>query len=669
MSNDLRVNLIGDASKLNASLNKASSKLKAFGKSATRIGKDLSLKLTLPIGLAVAASIKLASDFQESMNKVDVSFGKSANKVKEFAETTLTQFGIAEGSALDMAALFGDMATSMGISQNAAANMSTSMVGLAGDLASFKNIGIDQATTALAGVFTGETESLKRLGVVMTEVNLKQFAMEQGIQKNIKSMTQAEKVNLRYQFILAQTGNAQGDFERTQEGAANQMRIFTEGLKQLGADIGEILLPAFTKIVKFANSLIKKFIGLDSTTKKIIVVASLLVAAIGPVLIAIGTMSSLIGVAMTGFAAIAPVLVLVKAKFIQLTVAMMANPFVAIATAVVALTGYIVTMANKMAPLISKWETFKNIIKSGGSYSKFAALQLASQAEAQKKLDKETENNVETLDTQTISLENNTKAIEDNERAKVGTANAGLGAKPVGVEAIVGLAKTGTDPATQLANSIGNGNILLQGKLLETRTLLTESQREYLNNADMFNQQLGGIFEGGLENLAVGIGEALGQAISTGGSLGSKLSVVLLSTLGGVATQIGKMAIGIGIALEGIKEALKTLNPFVAIAAGIALVALGSFFQSKSSQIASNMGGGPKEFAKGGIVSTPTLGLVGEYSGARSNPEVIAPLDKLKNMIGDRGSSQVQVAGQFTLKGQDLVVALERANNNRNRII
>ena len=186
MSNDLRVNLIGDASKLNASLNKASSKLKAFGKSATRIGKDLSLKLTLPIGLAAAASIKLASDFQESMNKVDVSFGKSANKVKEFAETTLTQFGIAEGSALDMAALFGDMATSMGISQNAAANMSTSMVGLAGDLASFKNIGIDQATTALAGVFTGETESLKRLGVVMTEVNLKQFAMEQGIQKNIK---------------------------------------------------------------------------------------------------------------------------------------------------------------------------------------------------------------------------------------------------------------------------------------------------------------------------------------------------------------------------------------------------------------------------------------------------------------------------------------------------
>ena len=73
-------------------------------------------------------------------------------------------------------------------------------------------------------------------------------------------------------------------------------------------------------------------------------------------------------------------------------------------------------------------------------------------------------------------------------------------------------------------------------------------------------------------------------------------------------------------------------------------------------------------FAKGGIVSSPTLGLMGEYPGARSNPEVIAPLDKLKTMIGDRGSSAVQVGGQFTLKGQDLVVALQRADRNRKRI-
>ena len=99
----------------------------------------------------------------------------------------------------------------------------------------------------------------------------------------------AQKVTLRYQYILSQTGNAQGDFKRTQEGAANQMRIFTEGLKELGVEFGQVLLPAFTKIVKFANNLIKKFKGLSDNTKKVIVVVALLVAAIGPVLIAIGS--------------------------------------------------------------------------------------------------------------------------------------------------------------------------------------------------------------------------------------------------------------------------------------------------------------------------------------------------------------------------------------------
>ena len=652
----------------------ASTKLQKFGKKMQAVGKSISA-ISLPLAIAGGAAIKMASDFEESMNKVDVSFGKSSNKVKEFAKTTLTQFGIAEGSALDMAALFGDMATSMGISQNAAANMSTSMVALAGDLASFKNIGIDQATTALAGVFTGETESLKRLGVVMTEVNLIQFAMEQGIQKNIKSMTQAEKVNLRYQYILAQTGNAQGDFQRTQEGAANQMRIFTEGLKELGADIGKILLPAFTNIVKYANSLVKKFIDLDDKTKKIIVVIGLIVSAIGPLLLTIGYLTSAIGIMASGFATLKIALIAIQGGFAKLTVVMMANPFVAVATAVVALTGYLVSMGNKMAPLISKWQTFKNIIKSGGNYSKFAALQLMDQAEAQKKLDEETENNIDTIDTQTKSIIKNTEAITDNndakQRSQVGTVNAGLGAAPKTIEPIVGAAQMGKDPATALAESIGNGNILLQGKLIETGKLLTESQREYLNNAYIFNDQLGNVFESGLEDLATGIGAALGQAIATGGSLGSQLGAVLLGTLGGVATQVGKMAIGIGIALEGIKKALKSLNPFVAIAAGIALVALGSFFQSKSAKIAEGMGsgGGAKAFAKGGIVSTPTLGLVGEYPGARSNPEVIAPLDKLKSIIGDRGQSQVNVSGQFALRGQDLVVALQRAEKNRNRVI
>ena len=298
----LRVNLIGDASSLNRSLQIATARLDAFGRKATQIGRDLSLRLTLPIGLAAGASIKMASDMEESTNKVRVAFGSSAKDVQAFAKTALRSFGIAESSALDMTALFGDMATGMGVSQNEAASLSTRLVGLAGDLASFKNINIEEVTTALSGVFTGETESLKRLGIVMTEVNLEQFRMEQGIEKTVKQMTQQEKIMLRLNYIFGVTKNAQGDFARTSDGAANQMRIFQETLKELGAELGQILLPTFTKIVTKLNELLEDFKNLDKGTQESIVQFALFVAAVPPLIFAIGQIATALkglGIAIT----------------------------------------------------------------------------------------------------------------------------------------------------------------------------------------------------------------------------------------------------------------------------------------------------------------------------------------------------------------------------------
>jgi hypothetical protein len=126
----------------------------------TDIGKSLSMTVTAPIvGLGVAA-VKMASDLTENINKTDVAFKNNAQEVKTWSESTLKNFGISKGSALDMASLFGDMGTAMGQTTPEAAKMSTSLVGLAGDLASFKNIGIAQAEDALKGIFTGEGESL-----------------------------------------------------------------------------------------------------------------------------------------------------------------------------------------------------------------------------------------------------------------------------------------------------------------------------------------------------------------------------------------------------------------------------------------------------------------------------------------------------------------------------
>ena len=161
-------------------LDRLASGMEQAGQRLSSAGNTLTMGLTAPLVAAGTAAVNYASDTEESMNKVQVAFGDAAQSVLAWSDSTLTSIGLARGTALDMAALYGDMATSMGYSQEAAADMSKTLVNLAADLASFKNISIDEANTALKSIFTGETESLKNLGVVMTQVNLESYAMARG---------------------------------------------------------------------------------------------------------------------------------------------------------------------------------------------------------------------------------------------------------------------------------------------------------------------------------------------------------------------------------------------------------------------------------------------------------------------------------------------------------
>ena len=274
------------------STSKLQEKMKNFGESMKNIGKDLSLKVTTPLIAAGVASVKMASDMDETINKVDVAFGSSAQTVKEWAKTSISSMGLAQQSALDSAALYGDMATSMGLSQSQAAEMAKTLTRLGADLASFKNISNDQAQTALKSIFTGETESLKELGVVMTEVNLQQFARQQGIRKSISRMTEEQKVMLRYQYVLAKTKNAQGDFERTNEGTANQMRMVGENLKELGRLLGEIIIPYANQALKVVNGWLVSFQNLSPETRKMIVGIAAFAAALPPLIMGLGGLAT-----------------------------------------------------------------------------------------------------------------------------------------------------------------------------------------------------------------------------------------------------------------------------------------------------------------------------------------------------------------------------------------
>lgn len=351
--------------KFSKGLSSISTKISNFGSKLGDVGKSLSTKVTLPIVALGTASVKFASDLNESLNKVEVAFGNNANEVTAWSDTTLEKFGIAKGTALDMASTFGDMGTSMGLTTGEASSMATSLSGLAGDLSSFKNIGIDQAVTALNGVFTGETESLKTLGIVMTQTNLDAYALANGFSKTTSEMTEAEKVNLRYSYVMDKTKNAQGDFARTSDGTANSLRVFKESLKELGATFGQNILPVITPIVQKFSELAKRFGDLSPSVQKTILVITGLIGAIGPLLVIGGSIASGIGSLLALFGTISGAIAVVT------TGAVAATPAIgALATVFTVLTGpvglVIAIVAGLIAIGVALWKNWDTIKEKAG---------------------------------------------------------------------------------------------------------------------------------------------------------------------------------------------------------------------------------------------------------------------------------------------------------------
>ena len=281
------------ASSFEKRMESISSKAKSIGDKLSGIGTALTVGVTTPLAVAGKNMVDAASDFDENLNKISVAFGDSADDVKAWADTATESFGLSMNQALEATSLFGDMATSMGISQSEAASMSTSLAGLAGDMASFKNIGIDEAMTALNGVFTGETESMKQLGIVMTEVNLQEFA--DGLGLVYDDMTQAEKVQLRYNYVMAMSKNAIGDYARTSDGTANSMRTFQASVENLAIALGQNLLPIVTPIIQKATEMVNAFAAADPELQQLVLKIAGIAAAAGPALLVIGKMVSVFG--------------------------------------------------------------------------------------------------------------------------------------------------------------------------------------------------------------------------------------------------------------------------------------------------------------------------------------------------------------------------------------
>lgn len=247
-----------DSSQIVNQLTGASNKA---AKQATSIFSGMGKKIAGALSIAAFAKftkdcIEVGSNVTEVQNVVDTAFGDLSRQADLWASNAMTNFGLSELSAKKYMGVFGQMSNAMGITGQAALDMAEDVTGLTGDVASFYNLSTDEAYTKLKSIWTGETETLKDLGVVMTQTNLDQYALNNGFGKTTAKMTEQEKVMLQYQYVTSALSNATGDFVKTQDSWANQTRILSLRFEQLKASLGKGFIALFTPILRGLNTVL-----------------------------------------------------------------------------------------------------------------------------------------------------------------------------------------------------------------------------------------------------------------------------------------------------------------------------------------------------------------------------------------------------------------------------
>lgn len=238
-------------------------------KSFKRLGKFAAFGLGIKAlsGLGKAA-LDAASDLQEVQNVVDVSFRELDDagnvvsdmtyKIEGFAQTCIEKFGMSEFAAKQTAGSFMAMGKSMGLSMEEASDMAVTLTGLTGDFSSFYNISQDYARVAMSAVYTGETETLKRYGIVLTEANLQQYAQSKGIETTVKKMDARDKAILRYMYIMDATKDMEGDFVRTQDSWANSTRVLAQLWNQFLIALGSGLISILSPMVQILGQIVQR---------------------------------------------------------------------------------------------------------------------------------------------------------------------------------------------------------------------------------------------------------------------------------------------------------------------------------------------------------------------------------------------------------------------------
>ena len=290
----LEVQIGAEISDFNSRMSEVERKISRIGQKLQAVGKKMSLAITIPLIAIGTASIKTAMDAIESENLFAESMKGMAGAARKWSEKLRDQLGLNSFETRKTAGTFNVMMKSMGLSEQAAYGMAKGLTKLGYDMASFYNLKSDEAFLKLQSAISGEVEPLKRLGIIVNETTIKTWALNSGLIKQGETMTEAQKVTARYNVIMEQTVDAQGDLERTLDSPTNKIRILQSRIKELAIEMGMKLLPVFERILAHVEKGIKWFSGLSDSTKELIIKFAGLAAIAGPLLIISGKLLTIL---------------------------------------------------------------------------------------------------------------------------------------------------------------------------------------------------------------------------------------------------------------------------------------------------------------------------------------------------------------------------------------
>jgi len=543
-------------------MKKAQKSIAKFSAKMRNVGKKLTTNVTLPIiGLGLAA-VKMAADFEETDSKFKTVFSSIQKQAEKTADVFKKSFGLSEKAAKQLLGDTGDLLVGFGFTEQAALDLSQKVNELAVDLASFTNFsgGAEGASLALTKALLGERESIKSLGIAITEADLKSFAAEQGLVW--KELDRITKANLTFQLAMKQSSKAVGDFARTSGSLTNQTRILQSALTDLAVEFGTILIPLAQQIVTALREITQSLSDLTPQTKEFIVKMAGWAAVIGPIVIFVSSLVSAFG---------------------------------------------------KLLPLISK--IGKGIAKHLGVWGKLAVVVLATGKGIYQMI---------TGQRELTDLEKNLSKETEDLNKELETENDILGDIIKKLDKLTPAVKQYSDALpSSIQTDFVYGMSLAEDQDPQNLTWvmeLTQKQKE-LNAATAL---FGDIMHNAMMD-AANSQEGFFQSL-----------------------------------FENLKKAIKQMLLQLAV-----LTAINIMLGGKGGVEAFNLAKGKLlGLANGGLATGATLALVGEGAGTSiSNPEVIAPLDQLKNYMG----GDMRVTGR--LVGNDIFLSNEKAGVSRNRFV